>query len=57
MLENMIENLTEYSVVILAVLGAASAIARITPNTADNKVMDVIWKIVNKLGLRGGSTE
>jgi len=57
MFENLIENWAEYSVVILAVLGAASAIARITPNTADNKVMDIIWKFVNKLGLRGGSTD
>ena len=43
--------------VVLAVLGAASAIARITPNESDNAVLDWIWKRLNNLGLRGGPTE
>ena len=52
----MIENLAVYSGVILAALGLFSAIARITPNKADNKIADALWKFVNKLGLRGGPT-
>ena len=43
--------------ILLAVLGLGSAVARITPNTSDNKFFDAVWKIVNKLGLRGGSTD
>jgi len=57
MLENITENWPQYVAVLLAVLGAASAIARITPNDSDNKVIDAIWKFVNKLGLRGGPTD
>jgi len=57
MLENIATNWVEYSAVILAILGAFSAIARITPNTSDDKIIDTIWKIINKLGLRGGPTE
>ncbi len=57
MLENISTNWVQYSTIILAALGLASAIARITPNKADNKVVDAIWKFVNKLGLRGGPTD
>ncbi len=57
MLDNILENADSYVMILLAVLGVASAIARVTPNSSDNKVMDMIWKFINKLGLRGGPTE
>jgi len=50
------ENWDQYMVIFFALLGAASAIARITPNESDNKVVNAIWKVVNHLGLRGGPT-
>jgi hypothetical protein len=53
----LVENPALLIPVILAILGAFSAIARLTPNTADNKVADMIWKIVNSLGLRGGKQD
>ena len=46
-----------YVAIFLAVLGLGSAVARVTPNKADNAFFDAIWKIVNKLGLRGGPTD
>ena len=53
----MPENIEEYVLIFLAILGVASAIARVTPNKSDNAIMDKIWKIVNGLGLRGGTKE
>jgi len=57
----MIEYLTshpgEVVAILLAVLGLFSAIARMTPNTADNKIADWLLKRVNNFGLRGGSDE
>jgi len=50
-------NWESISVVVLAVLGLSSAIARLTPNESDNAIMDWIWKRLNNLGLRGGPTE
>ncbi len=44
-------------ILVPALLGLGSAIARITPNTSDNEFFDKLWKMVNKLGLRGGPTE
>ncbi len=57
MIENITENYGQYVVILLAVLGAASAIARVTPNKSDDKIVNGIWKFVNKLGLRGGPTK
>ena len=47
----------EYVVILFAVLGLASAIARVTPNTSDDRVVAALWKFVNSLGLRGGPTK
>jgi len=57
MLETIIQNPVLLVPVLLAVLGLFSAIARITPNTSDNKWADTMWKWVNKIGLRGGPTD
>ena len=56
MVEWISEHWDEASVIVLAALGLFSAIARVTPNESDNKVVDWIWKLINKLGLRGGPT-
>lgn len=55
-MDNFIENLDKYALIIFAVLGVASAVARLTPNDSDNKIIDAIYKVLNKLGLRGGPT-
>jgi hypothetical protein len=47
----------EYIEILFALLGLASTVARITPNTSDNRWMDAAWKFVNALGLRGGPTK
>ena len=54
---NLLSDPEGWGVLILAVLGLGSAIARFTPNDSDNKAMAMIWDMVNKLGLRGGSTD
>lgn len=36
---------------VLAVLGAASLIARLTPTEADNAIVDAVLKVVHGLGL------
>ena len=38
-------------VAVLAVLGAASAIAKLTPTQADDKVVNWILKVIHSLGL------
>jgi len=45
------ENILKYAELILAVLGVFSIIAKMTPNTTDDKVLEYILKIVNALGL------
>lgn len=50
-LDYIIANKAQLAVVLFAVLGLASAIAYLTPTDSDNKVLDVIYKIVNALGL------
>ncbi len=57
MLENLTENWMKYGTIIFAALGLASAVARLTPNKHDDKIVNAILKFVNKLGLRGGPTD
>ncbi len=57
MIENIVANADKYLVILFAVLGLGSAIARVTPNDSDNRVMAIIWKWGNRLGLRGGATD
>lgn len=47
----LVANWADVSSVVLAVLGAASLVARITPTEADNKVVDLLLKVVHGLGL------
>ena len=48
------ENFATYVELALAVLGLFAIIATITPNEADNKIVQAIYTIVNKLGLNVG---
>ena len=45
------------TVILFALLGLFSAIARMTPNPRDDKWASKAWAFVNALGLRGGPTE
>jgi len=42
---------SEVVVGILAILGGASVIAKLTPTDVDNKIIDKILTIIHKLGL------
>ena len=50
-MEFITANWQEITVALLAVLGAASAIAKLTPTEADDKVINAILKVVHGLGL------
>jgi hypothetical protein len=51
MIDYITTNYAELTVALLAVLGAASAIAKLTPTEADNKALEAIYKVVHALGL------
>ena len=44
-------NWSDVATLVLAVLGVASIVAKMTPTEADNKVVDMLYKLVNVLGL------
>lgn len=44
-------------IAVLAVLGAASAVAKLTPTEADDKVVNAILKFIHALGLTKGSAK
>ena len=48
------ENFEKYIELALMVIGLFAAIATITPNEADNKIVQAIYTIINKLGLNVG---
>ena len=48
---------TDYITIALAVIGAFSAIAQVTPNEADNKVADFLWQAINILGMNNGKAK
>ena len=51
MIEYIIANATDLTALLLAVLGVASIVARLTPTEADNKVLEYVYKLVHALGL------
>ena len=51
------DNLERYLEIMFMLLGVFSAVARMTPNKADNRMLDQIWSVINRLGLRGGPTD
>ena len=51
MIEFITTHWDQVIIAVLAVLGAASAIAKITPTEADDKVINSILKVVHGLGL------
>jgi len=54
-----LQGLTDYPwwVIVPAALGLFSAIATVTPNKVDNKIVDFILKVVNLLGLNVGKAK
>lgn len=48
---SIIAFVTNHAELVLAVLGLFSAIARVTPTEADNKVVDFVLGIVHTFGL------
>lgn len=43
--------------IITSVLGVCAAIAAITPNESDNKIVDILYKIINALGCNFGNAQ
>ena len=43
--------------VITSVIGIAAVIAKATPNTIDNKIVDWLIKIINVIGMNFGNTK
>jgi hypothetical protein len=50
------ENIVKYIPVALAVVGAFSAIATLTPNKTDNKIAQILLNIINALGANFGNS-
>ena len=48
------DNFEKYVELALMVVGLFAAIATITPNDSDNKIVKAIYTIINKLGLNVG---
>ena len=42
---------------LLAVVGGFSLLATLTPNEADNKVLDMVYKLINTLGANFGKAK
>jgi hypothetical protein len=47
----------QYGAIILQVVGLFAAIAAMTPNTSDNKIVDMLYKVMNMLGLNVGKAK
>lgn len=47
----------DYVQIALAIIGAFSAIAQVTPNKADNKIADFLWQAINMLGMNNGKAK
>ena len=48
------ENLDKYLEWFLMLVGLFASIATVTPNDSDNKIVQIILTIINKLGLNFG---
>jgi len=53
----MIELIAKYFPVALAVIGAFSAIATLTPNKTDNKIAQVLLDVINFIGANFGKSK
>jgi len=51
---NIIAKIMEYAPIVSAVIAVASAIAAITPSKSDDRIVQLVLDIVNKLGLNVG---
>ena len=56
-MEQIAELVTKYFPVALAVVGAFSAIATMTPNKTDNKIAQFLLDLVNFLGANFGNAK
>jgi hypothetical protein len=54
-MDNIIENFDKYLQIASAVIAAFAVIATFTPNESDNKIVDFIYALINKLGLNIGN--
>ena len=48
-IEKILENPTEIMTTVLAVVGAASAVAALTPTPKDDKIISTILKVIRKI--------
>lgn len=53
----IVENWVTIGSVITSIVGVAALIAKATPNTVDNAVVDWFIKIINALGMNFGNTK
>jgi len=53
----IIATVVEYLPIVSAVIAVASAIAAVTPSKSDDRIVQLILDIVNKLGLNIGKAE
>lgn len=56
-INNIIENWSTYAQVILAVIGAAAAIAAITPTPRDDRFVAFLRKIIDVIGMNVGNAK
>lgn len=42
---------------VTSIVGAAAIIATVTPNTADNEIVDKVWKFINFFGANFGQAK
>jgi len=50
-MEYLITNWQELVLIVLAILGVASMIAKMTPTETDDKIIAAIYKVIHGLGL------
>lgn len=56
-MDYIIENWDNIAAIALQVVGIAALVATMTPNEADNKIVDSISKIINLLGANFGKAK
>lgn len=53
----IIENFDQLIMIALAVVGAAAAIATVTPTQTDNKIVDAVYKVLHTLAMNFGKAK
>ena len=57
MINWVMENWEQVLMVVSSIVGGFSVLATMTPNSADNKVVDMVMRIVNFLGANVGKAK